>query len=321
MNRHRLLSPNFQELEVWRDFADSIDEVFKDRVDDPLCVLRLLRDTFAYGPVELGAPAPSGAYDVRDLYNFHGENTDFAQFSVVSPQATFTLPANIPTGYPDKNRILVYTRPTIPADSEFTFISPAGYTVTASNSITLNTSVPAGTTVRVALKPHAVEVARKLNQLGFIYNDMDFVTLPTEYENSDAVQVLSDMLGSYYLQSKGAKNFADFFSFCFKAVFRLDQLWSYTTGTDEYPTFVSSESTSIGTPVTQTGGTWYPTSHVNLYYDLLRFGNQLNEKGVRDFFNYIAPSHLVLKEIALDAQIDVGPLYFGASPEVVIHIL
>jgi len=402
-NRIKLLSPNLAELPVWKEFAEAIDEVFKDSIDDPQLVFRLLRDTFAFGPTEwvtrtestpevfdvvdsprsvfglsnivTGYPGtskiqiyqkattdpdseyaliskydyngtsdkvvefitpvavgqtikiarreniPSGAFDIADLHNFHGPTNSYGPQEATALQTIFST-GTIDTGYPTKNRLLVYTKPTMASpDSQYAFVPQSAYYVSGQNEITFLSGQVAGTAVKIVEKPHSVELARKLNQLGFVYNDIDFLSLPTEYDNSDAIQILSDTLGGYYIHTKGTKNFADFFGYCFKAIFRVEQLWSYENGNDEYPVLLPAGNAGIGTPVWN-GGTWYPTSHVNLYYDLAKFGNSLNEQAVKDFFVYISPINLVVAFVILEAAVDMGPMYFGGAPTLVtIHYL
>lgn len=264
---------------------------------------------------------PTQTFDVSDLHNFHGATTSYGPVASNPAQTTFST-GTIDTGYPTKNRLLVYTKPSVSSpDSQYAFIPQSAYVVTGPNYISFLSGQPAGTAVKIVEKPHSVELARKLNQLGFVYNDIDFLSLPTEYDNSDAIQILSDTLGAYYIHTKGTKNFADFFSYCFKAIFRVEQLWSYENGNDEYPVMLPASSTGIGTPVWN-GGTWYPTSHVNLYYDLAKFGNSLNEQAVKDFFVYISPINLVVAFVILEAAVDMGPMYFGGAPTLVtIHYL
>ena len=406
LNRYRLFSPNFQELPAWKGFADAIDEVFKDKIDDPQVVFRLLRNTFGFGPssytnindeslvetfdltgvttslflrqIVTGYPEqnhlsvyrkptgnpdsdyalmtvplyntdasnrinfspalpagttvkvvpralqPSGTYDISNLYNFSGPvpSDRYEVFDVVAPQTIFNLPTSKPelvTGYPTSNRILVYSKLTTQSDVFYQFVPQSYYNITTNKQIVFLTPQVAGTTVKVVLRPHSVEVSRKLNQLGFDYDDLDFVTLPSEYENSDITQVMSDLIGNYYIHSKGTKSFADFFGYVFKAVFRVEQQWAEDLNDDEYHNFQPHGSPLIGTPV-WAGGTWYPTSHVKIYYDLVKFGNSLNERAVKDFFLYISPINLVVIAIVLET-ITEGDLYIGGSPAITIHYL
>lgn len=407
MKRYRLFSPNLQELPVWKDFSDTIDEVFKDGIDDPQVVLRLLRDTFAYGPYsyqELNDPSleevfnirtptttiylqqiktvypnqtdvmvyqkatdapdsdyvmvsvpyyqvielnglqfttplainqtikvvprpriPQGTYDVNNLYNFSGPVPDelFQVYTVQFLfQAIFVLPASktrLVTGAPSSNRLLVYTKLSGQSDVFYQFVPPSEYTLTSAKIITFNVPRTLGTVVKIMVRPSSVEITRKLNLLGFDYNDMDFVTLPSERENSDVTQVMSDLIGNYYIHTKGKKNFASFFAYVFKALFRVDQLWAEDLGDDAYHNFTPNGSLSIGTPVWD-GGTWYPTSHVEIYYDLLKFANTLNERAVTDFFAYVCPINLVVVAIVLETVVD-AEVFVGAAPLPIITYL
>lgn len=71
--RRRFLTPNFDDLAIWRDLADAIDYVLKDSVDNPIRLMSLLRDTYNYRFADLGEELPSGLFDVNDLYPFPKE--------------------------------------------------------------------------------------------------------------------------------------------------------------------------------------------------------------------------------------------------------
>lgn len=402
--RVKIFSSAFQELPAWSDFAEVIDEVFKERIDDPQLILRLLRNTFAFGNYswtnpndpdtvltynltaptavillngietgypdqaqinvyqklttdpdenysQLGYPTyaitannrivfptpipagqtikitpktvfPSGVYSISDLYNFHGtDNVKSWTFGALGAPATnFFIPfaAGFYTGYPTTNRIIVYRRTNV-ANSQFQFVPSAEYTLQSPTLVVFQVAQPVGTIIKIVERPQSVELSKKLNQLGFQYGDLDFVSLPTEYENSDVMQVMSDLLGNYYLYSKGTRNFADFFAYVFKAIFRVSQMWSYENGNDEYPALLPEGDAGIGTEVWN-GGTWYPTSHVTLYYDLIKFGNTLNEKAVKDFFLYVCPINLVVVAVVLETVID-SEIYVASAPLPIIYYL
>lgn len=64
-----------------------------------------------------------------------------------------------------------------------------------------------------------------------------------------------------YWYSKGSKEVVDFISFVLGADFEMRNLWS-----EDYVNFIPAGEPGIGLSVVD-GGTWYPTSHVEIEYD------------------------------------------------------
>lgn len=111
---------------------------------------------------------------------------------------------------------------------------------------------------------------------------------------------------------KGARNFIQYASFVINASLKMMYLWS-----QDYIKFVPENTSGVGTPVYE-GGTWYPTSHVFISYDVSKFSNSVNENftsqdALAKFFYSIAPIHLVIKSFMLTHKIDFGPLYGAAT--------
>ncbi len=101
-------------------------------------------------------------------------------------------------------------------------------------------------------------------------------------------------IGKYWTE-KGTTNFLDFYGMALNSVLKVSQLW-----TNNYSTFLPEGDSGIGTPI-YTGGTWYPTSHVDIHYDLEKYGS-LPVRQLADLFYYVAPINLVLRAITLDAS-------------------
>lgn len=122
------------------------------------------------------------------------------------------------------------------------------------------------------------------NMLGFRFRQSDIFT------QEDFLRIVT-YLGEYYHEDKGTQSWEDFLGFALNAEFKVLNTW-----TEDYKHFYAEGDPSIGTPVYE-GGTWYPTTHVILEYDISRFSGQA--ASVVEFFYYFANINLVLWAIRL----------------------
>lgn len=131
--------------------------------------------------------------------------------------------------------------------------------------------------------------------------------------NDQDYQRVMDYVGSYWAHS-GTKQFVEFLSFIKNVRFEMWQLWTLDHGDpdtgdtekDQYrwlerklwrqqavwetDSFDMAEPTSVD----GTGGV-YPTSHVELEYDVITYGTDLDWRSIVQLFYYLAPIHLVLE--------------------------
>lgn len=141
------------------------------------------------------------------------------------------------------------------------------------------------------------------NYLGFSFSNSLF-------ERED-FQNLSSNIGSYYAV-KGSENFMDFFGYCLGAQFNAVPLW-----TQNYADFYEEGDLAIGTPVYQ-GGSWYPTTHVDLTYDFAKFGI-FSPYDVADFFYYVAPINLVLRRVVFDSTLIIEDFEMSMAGSIEIY--
>jgi hypothetical protein len=95
---------------------------------------------------------------------------------------------------------------------------------------------------------------------------------------------------SSYWPASGTSQFVNFMGYLKNMRLATTELWSSTEAGKDYVVFV--ESGEAGTPVWE-GGTWYPTSHIQMDYDVERF-NAPDFKDLTALFYLLAPIHLVL---------------------------
>lgn len=112
-----------------------------------------------------------------------------------------------------------------------------------------------------------------------------------------------------FWKEKGCHDFIQYMNFVINANLNLKYLW-----TEDYVTFVEEGASVIGTPVWE-GGTWYPTSHVYLTYDISKFTSTVNpnfssQQALARFFYSIAPINLVIKSFLQTLEIEFAPLNF-----------
>lgn len=115
-----------------------------------------------------------------------------------------------------------------------------------------------------------------------------------------------------FWKEKGGRNFIEYMSFVVNAFIEMRYLW-----TEDYVEFYSEGAVEIGTPFHE-GGTWYPTSHVFIVYDVDKFRNSVNanftsQAALTKFFYSIAPIQLVIKAFLLTLTVDTEDLKFVGS--------
>lgn len=294
--RYLLMPPNFQDLQFWYDATQAVDYVWADRIDNPQKVFPLLRDTYSFTYAGYNQEEPTGLFDVNDLFTFSRPAGSVEVTLSTTTDTVVTSPLN--TGYP-KNLVIVYKHD----GTDYVYVPISQYVVQDGSTLKFNTALASGTKLKITERVPAVEMAQQLRFLGFQYQDTEFITRPTYIDNAHVLQMMAYNFGQYLNETKGTKDFMDFFGFCFSSVFQLKQLWSSANKGDiTYGAFLPEGDSGIGTP-TWKGGTWFPTSHVNLYYDLFLYGQHIDVDGIRKFFDYAAPINLVLNEVVLTGTI------------------
>lgn len=131
------------------------------------------------------------------------------------------------------------------------------------------------------------------NQLGFRFPQSDI------FNQDDFLRIVR-FVSEYYWEDKGLESWQDFLGFALNAQFQVLNTW-----TENYMQFYDEGDPIIGTPIYE-GGTWYPTTHVVLEYDITKFAG--NHAYVVDFFYYFANINLVLWAIRLTQTAYMDPL-------------
>lgn len=104
-----------------------------------------------------------------------------------------------------------------------------------------------------------------------------------------------------YWYSKGSKAVVDFISFVLGVDVEMIPLWS-----QDYLEFYVEGDAAIGNPVYR-GGTWYPTSHVQIGFDPFRF-NDMTLRDLVNFFKDMVNYNLVLYRLETRSEIPVAQL-------------
>jgi len=434
MARYKLMPPNFQDLEFWKEFCDAIDYVWKNEVDNPQKAFRLLRDTYAMTFVPYGespdSSYPNNEYDplegtkVFDINNFFdfSRQAESAEFTLASPESVINLASygatNVQTGYP-QTLVIVYKW----NGSKWSQIPPSQYVATSPIELTFSYVLPSGTKLKLVERISSPELSSQLRYLGFQFPNTEFISRASSVLKSPALQVLASNYGNYLAATKGTPQFFDFFGFCLASEFSVRRLWaevpyapasvsyqaqgapykydtsltfkkvvnppsvpqngitlstnisidiypytksnvdlyikgptetSYTlvpvSDYDPTPGIASSFNVLnfgsplaigteilimykrskipygilreegdplIGTPV-WAGGNWFPTSHVNLRYNLLKYGGSLDSNEIRKFFDYVANLNLVLDSVILSESGSIAPANVGLAAKMKI---
>lgn len=145
-------------------------------------------------------------------------------------------------------------------------------------------------------------IIRQVNLLGMALTNSSLLT------EEDYLRVYRNLAKFWY--SKGTDKFIDFIGFCLNASFSLKPLWSNSTGA-QLTNLKQEGDPAIGSPVYE-GGTWYPTTLVDVSFDVLKFSNVTIAELVRFFYEF-ANADLVLNSIE-----QTGTMYIGDNPAAIL---
>lgn len=119
----------------------------------------------------------------------------------------------------------------------------------------------------------------------------------------NAYSRLSRFLGTYWFE-KGTAKFIEFINFCTSSDIKMYRLWSENTHPNEYFNMTREvNGEPPGTPVWE-GGTWYPTSHIELEANFSSMID-LDLETLTEFFYEIANYNLVLNTIEDHSYLDI----------------
>lgn len=247
MSRVSLLPPNYQDLEVWQDLFNSIDTVWLDNIDNPQRVFQLLLDTYnltfsGYTEDEVSSwendavsSSETKVFGIKDFFNYTSKDSKSVIYTLNTTTNTLdlvqvanallvsrdTLPK---TGWPQTLFVVSEMLP----DGTWKPLPASTYGVSKTNAdvITFSPARVSGTTLKIEERASSAELVKKLRNLGFLFNDTEFVNSVSRYPNSAALHILSSNFATYLATTKGTKSFMDFFSYCFSSQLRVHQLWA-----------------------------------------------------------------------------------------------
>jgi len=130
-------------------------------------------------------------------------------------------------------------------------------------------------------------VVKQVNMLGMKLMNAGIVT-------DASYQTIARFVGIYWFE-KGTEAFIEFINYCLRSDLRVHNLW-----TENYVDFLPEGDAGIGTPIWD-GGTWYPTTHVEIEAKGGLKG--LDIRTLQSFFYEIANYNLVLRSI--DSSFDM----------------
>lgn len=134
---------------------------------------------------------------------------------------------------------------------------------------------------------------KQANMIGFDFRESDLI-------NDEDYQRITRNLGHYWY-SKGTPKFIDFMGFVLNCLMTVIYLWSEVQNTPEgpqYGPFLPEGDPGIGTPV-YSGGTWFPTTHVQVQFDPFKFNSVPFNKMIALFYA-IANYNLVVDALIFD---------------------
>ena len=99
-------------------------------------------------------------------------------------------------------------------------------------------------------QPERQLLVKQVNMLGMKLMNAGIIS-------NDSYQAIARWVGMYWF-GKGTQSFINFINYSLSASLQVTRLW-----TDDYVNFVPDGDSTIGTPIWE-GGTWYPTSHVEI---------------------------------------------------------
>jgi hypothetical protein len=284
-------------------------------------------------------------FDISDLYNYGNEiqsglfQIDFPDSNILNINTATNLetnlPANLNTGFP-YNLLIVFLKI---EDGSFQYLPPSNYNVISVDEIQIltlpyNPVDPGNPTdyllsdIRVVIRQPATEVTKKLRQLGFNYDNIEYVTRPSYVDNSHIVQTLADNYSNYIFTTSGTPQFLDYFQYASNSSFEIYKLWAQDNGDlTIYDNLTRENLLPLNFPkvyeVAEGDGGWYPTSHVDLFYDIFTYGSNVDINEVTKFFNYTAPINLVLNSVVFGGNVppsDESTVFIGGGASITIYI-
>lgn len=97
--------------------------------------------------------------------------------------------------------------------------------------------------------------------------------------------------------SKGKQDVARFLSYVLGSNLRITRMW-----TEDYVNFLPEGDPGIGVPIYVEGGTWYPTTHVDVSFDPLTMGS-VTVQSVIDMLSEIGNYNLVFYSVSASSEI------------------
>lgn len=144
--------------------------------------------------------------------------------------------------------------------------------------------------------------------LNILLKQMAFVGLPMStpsFMTAAQALLLFRNTGEYWY-SKGTAKLLDLLNFCLGSSLSMEVLW-----TEDYVTFVPESTVRLAPgayiPITALGGTWYPTTHVDV--DLGTLIGVFSGVPLRDFlafFNEVFNYNLVIRSVSTGFDVRVG---------------
>lgn len=146
---------------------------------------------------------------------------------------------------------------------------------------------------------------KQLSMLGLSLRNRDAFT-------ADELQRLVRYLPTYWY-AKGKNKLADFVSLILGTRVTMTNLW-----TEDYVTFLDEGDPGIGTPI-YSGGTWYPTTHTRVEYDLENLNPNIDIIVFASLFealaNYVLVFYYLIQAIELNGEvgITIAPIFFDCD--------
>lgn len=142
----------------------------------------------------------------------------------------------------------------------------------------------------------------------------------SNYMTQDNYLKLVDFISRFY-EMQGTNQLENFIGFIRGASLNINQLWT-AFGVGEYVTFAEEGETGGNTVVAHPGqstdGTYYPTSHYRIQYNLDQTG-LLDANILTDLFYNLAPIHFVLESVVASILFNNEPLYLDVKSSVYIE--
>lgn len=141
----------------------------------------------------------------------------------------------------------------------------------------------------------------------------------SSYMTQDNYFKLVEFISRFY-EMQGTKQLANFIGFIRGASISIDQMWT-AYGEGEYIIFVEEDQTAGDTVVNFPGqssdGTYYPTSHYRISYNLDKTG-MLDANILSELFYNLAPIHFVLESVVASILFENEPLYLDVKASIAI---